>query len=131
MIGKLLNSKIFSVFILILIGWLALSLLGVENKKKFLDKEIQSFENKIKNVQKTNDELSEFISHFDNPSFLEKEARLKLNYKAPDEELIMVYRDNGAKTASDSAASSLKGGIFKKIFSKLAGYKNWTVKRFK
>lgn len=121
MIGKLLNSKIFSVFILILIGWLALSLLGVEHKKKFFDKEIQSFENKIKNVQKTNDELSEFISHFDNPSFLEKEARLKLNYKAPDEELIMVYRDNGAKTASNSAASSLKGGIFKKIFRKLAG----------
>lgn len=125
MIGKFLNSKFFSVFILILIGWLALSLLGVEQKKIFFNKEIQSFENKIKNVQKTNDELSEFISHFDNPSFLEKEARLKLNYKAPDEELIMVYRDNGAKTASGSDVISSKEGFFKKIFRKLASVVQW------
>lgn len=125
MISKLLNSKIFSVIVVILAGWLALSLLGVESRKKSFDKDISGIEFKISNVQKTNDGLSEFLSHFDNPSFLEKEARTKLNYKAPDEELILVYRDNGSKTASDSALAPTKEGFFKKIFRKLAGLVQW------
>jgi len=122
-ISKLFNSKFFSIAVVFIAGWLVLSWLGVENNKKAFDKEIMGIEAKISNVQKTNNELSEFLSHFDNPSFLEKEARLKLNYKAPDEEVIFVYRDNGAKTASISANAS-DGRLFKHIFSKLAGFKN-------
>lgn len=125
MIGKLLNSKIFSALIVIFAGWLALSLFGVEHKNNFFDKEIQSVENKIKNVQKTNNELSEFLSHLDNSSFLKKEARLKLNYKAPDEELIFVYGENSTKTASGSALAPVKEGFFKKIFRKLARVAQW------
>ncbi len=131
MISKFLNSKFFSVVVILIVGWLALSLFGVESRKKSFDKDISGIESKINNVQKTNDQLSEFLSHFDNPSFLEKEARTKLNYKAPDEELILVYRDNGAKTASDSVGGSSKEGIFKSIFSKLSEYKNWFIKLFK
>ena len=60
MISKLFNSKFFSIAVVFIAGWLVLSWLGVENNKKAFDKEIMGIEAKISNVQKTNNELSEF-----------------------------------------------------------------------
>lgn len=130
MIDKLFNSKVFSVCIILIIGWLTLSLFEIERNKKSFDKEILGIEKRIQNIQTMNNELNEMISHFDNPSFLEKEARLKLNYKAPDEELIMVYRDNGVKISSDMAVSA-DNGILKTIFSKWKKYKALIMHQFK
>src|SRR3989344_6096212 len=53
-------------------------------------------------IKRDNASLEGYIKNFKNPEFLEKEARLRLNYKASGEEVVFVHRDINSQKASSS-----------------------------
>ena len=113
---NLLNSKILTVPLAFLSVWILFSVISVEIEKDEVKKEEANIESKIINVERDNASLERFIKNFDNPEFLEKEARLRFNYKALGEEAVFVHRDvNSQKASSSQDASS----------DDLPNYKKW------
>ena len=67
-------------------------------------------------LEKNNQELKEVIDNATDPEFLEREVKLKLNYKKAGEEVAFIYRSN------DSSASSSED---QKNLVSLPNYKKW------
>lgn len=111
-----LNSKILTVPLLILSVWMLFSVISVEIEKDQTKKEEKSVEAKISGVKKDNELLEKQIENFKNPEFLEKEARIRLNYKAAGEEVVFVYKDSDISTASSSGDFSPKLPVYKKLW---------------
>ncbi len=115
---KFLNSKIFTVLVGILALWLTFSLVNLGSQRNMVDSEVKNAETKIKEVQDNTDYLNKFLAYFKTPAFLEKEARLKLNYKAQGEEVVFIYKDKNMKKESNSID-------FEELLSRMPNYKKW------
>ncbi len=121
--SRILNSKILSVLLSVVLIWLGLSLLDLRVKDKLMYEQAMGLEGKIETTKKENSNLERYIGYLQNPSFLAKEARLKLNYKAPDEQVVFVYRDSSPKKASQSFEERLAGmKNYQKWWYWLVGY---------
>lgn len=105
--SRVLNSKLLSALLILIIFWLGNSLVNLNRQRENVSSEINSYEDKISKIEESNDKLAEFIKNIENPSFLEREARIKYNYKAADEEVAFVYLDN-QKPATASFEEQLK-----------------------
>ncbi|OGN05753.1 MAG: hypothetical protein A2746_02175 [Candidatus Yanofskybacteria bacterium RIFCSPHIGHO2_01_FULL_44_22] len=123
------NSKIFFAVMIVAIGWLGLSFIGLRRERDVIKDEVAGLEAKINDAGQTNEELGKFIANFENPLFLEREAREKLNYKSEGEEVIFVHKSEGVKTASMSPENSETEPL-QRIISKLSEYKNKFLKLF-
>ena len=99
----LFKSKWFSLLLLAVIGWLGLSFIRINLQEDIVNKEVEDIQNKAASLEKSNSYLERILAYMKKPSFLEKEARLQLNYKAPGETVVFVYPDESAKQASRSA----------------------------
>ena len=105
---KILNSKFFSALLLFVIFWLGSSLINLNGQRNVVNQEIKSYDDKISEAQKNKDSLSQFLKNIENPAFLEREARIKYNYRKADEDVTFVYPDHNSKSASRSFADILK-----------------------
>src|SRR3989344_1810064 len=97
-----LNSKILTVPLAFLSVWILFSVISVDIKKDEIKKEEANIESKITAIKRDNAFLERYIKNFENPEFLEKEARLRLNYKVLGEEVVFVYRDTNSQISSRS-----------------------------
>ena len=70
--------------------WLSLVLVKAFYKKRQLDQEIGSLKAEIAKTDKKGQELSQLLSYFNSDSYLEKEAKDKLNLKKEGENVVMV-----------------------------------------
>ena|SRR3989344_5326037 len=114
--NRILNSRLLSVFLLFLIFWLGNGLVNLNTQRKIVDQEIKTNDNKISEAQENADDLAQFIENFDNPAFLEREARIKFNYKNTDEEVAFIYRDTENKITSQS---------FDDVLKSMPNYQKW------
>ncbi len=105
---SLLNSKILTVLLSLVSIWVLFSVISVEVNKSVVKKEEAAVENKIIGIKRDNELLERPIEDFRNPSFLEKEARIRLGYKLPGEEVVFVYRDKDSQKASSAEEFSPK-----------------------
>lgn len=88
--GKLLYSKSFIVFLIIVLI-LVIIVLGKESYQYFrISQEIKSLEKSIEELEKENEELARMEKYFNSEDFLEKQARLKLNLAKPGERVIII-----------------------------------------
>ena len=110
------NSKIFTAFVSIFLAWILLSVISLELKKDEVHKEVKSAELRVEDIQKNSQILEKLIDNLENPAFLDKEARLRLNYKGQGEKVVFVYRDSNPNAASPSEGFSLEN---------LSNYKKW------
>ncbi len=117
---KFLNSKISTALVCVLLLWLILSSINLNSKKNLVNREVNNVEKKIKDVQKDADYLNKSLAYFQTPAFLEKEARLKLNYKAQGEEVVFIYKDKNIKT--DKVSDSVS---FEELLGEMPNYKKW------
>ncbi len=116
--NKVLNSKIFTALVGVIALWLTLSSINLSSQKNVVEREVKNVETKIKEVQNDTDYLNKLSDYFKTPAFLEKEARLKLNYKSQGEEVVFVYKDKNAKKVSDSIS-------FEELLGRMSNYKKW------
>ena len=130
-IKRLLGSKVFlfaAVFILIL---LIISLGRESHRKHQLTKEINNLKSEIERLDGRNQQLANLMDYFKEESFLEKEARLKLNLKKPGEKVVILsdYFDSKANLdASTNSSHSIEvgGNIPQKITNEeSANYWKW------
>ncbi len=115
---RFLNSKIFTALAGVLVLWLTLSSVNLSSQRSLVEKDVKNAEAKINEVQADTDYLNKFLAYFQTPAFLEKEARLKLNYKAQGEEVVFIYKDKNVKKASESVS-------FEELLGKMPNYKKW------
>ena len=115
---KFINSKVFTVFAGVVVLGLTLSSIKLDSQRDVVGRQVKNMEAKIAEVQKDTDYLSKFLVYFTTPAFLEKEARLKLNYKAQGEEVVFVYKDKNTKEVIDSVS-------FEELLGKMPNYKKW------
>ena len=89
-IRKVLGSKIFLFAVVLILIWLVLGV-GRESYRKYqLTKEIKNLKEEITKLEGNNQQLSNLLEYFQDKSYLEKEARLKLNLTKPGEKVVIV-----------------------------------------
>jgi len=89
-IKKLLSSKVFLFFIILALIGLIISL-GQESYRKYqLTKEINGLKSEIEQLEGKNQQMADLMEYFQEGSYLEKEARLKLNLKKPGEKIVVI-----------------------------------------
>lgn len=93
------HAKWTVLVLLAVAGWLGVSALKVSVQREQADKEVTNLEARITALEKENERLARLTSTSYSDAFLEKEARLKLNYKAPDEQVFFIYRDTDERKA--------------------------------
>jgi cell division protein FtsL len=99
-IKKILASRITLFFLLLAFIWLILNVANVYYRKYKINKEIEDLKAQIASADKSNQQISEMIDYLGTSSYLEKQAREKLNMKKPGEEVVII------EPSSDSTASS-------------------------
>ena len=96
-IKKLLSSKVFLFFIVLALIGLVISL-GQESYRKYqLTKEINGLKSEIERLEGKNQHLADLMEYFQEGSYLEQEARLKLNLKKPGEKVVVISQTTGAE----------------------------------
>jgi len=96
-IKKLLSSKVFLFFIVLALIGLVISL-GQESYRKYqLTKEINGLKSEIERLEGKNQQLADLMEYFQEGSYLEQEARLKLNLKKPGEKVVVISQPAGVE----------------------------------
>ena len=107
-IKKLLSSKVFLFFIVLALIGLVISL-GQESYRKYqLTKEINGLKSEIERLEGKNQQLADLMEYFQEGSYLEKEARLKLNLKKEGEKVVVVSQTAGAEVDQRIVAETEK-----------------------
>ena len=70
-------------------------------RKKQIEKEINSLREEAEKVRQDNQDLLDKISYFESPQFQEWEAKRKLNFQKPDENVVIV-KPSPSKESGDN-----------------------------
>lgn len=82
------------------VGFLIMSLIKIEPALLTIRKELKNLDKKIAEVRQSTFELERLGSYLKSDAYFERQARLKLNYKKPDEKVVYIYTtetQNGAE----------------------------------
>lgn len=115
---EFIRSKLVMILLILAVGWFSISFIKIKLYDNLVNMEVGGLEEKIGDLEKSNSLLEKFISYMSNASFLERQARIKLNYKALDEEVVFIYIDS-----SNRASSSL--GDFRVQLAQIPNYLKW------
>lgn len=120
----IIKFKFFTLLIVMAIGWLGLSFFNIRTQNSIVNKDISDLEREIKNLENSNSLAEKFIGYLRHNSFLEKEARLRFNYKAVGEEVAFVYPDDDKTSSSSVEAETKLDGLpnYVKWLLYLSGY---------
>ena len=119
---KPLNSKWLLLFLIVVIGSMTFSLLTLNARRAEFKKIHSDFSQKVADAENSKNYLEKVAAYLKSPAFLEKEARLKFNYKLPDEEVVFVFRDPNPKTETASVSWLSQAPNYKKWWYYVFGY---------
>ena len=100
MFREILQSKLFTGAALVIIGFFLVSIIKFEPPLITIGRELKNVNQKIDETQNAVSELEKLGDYLKDDAYLERQARLKLNYKRPDEKVVFVYRNPNAKTGA-------------------------------
>mgnify|MGYP001571994169 FL=1 len=106
---EFLQSKILSFIVLAGIFFLAVSLVKVRPQKMAVEARLENLKGKITETGKTNSDLARLLDYFKSRSYLEREAKIKLNVRRPDENVVFIYEDEKANTAEEEKNGNFSG----------------------
>ena len=105
MFKSILQSRWFTAAAVVLIGFFLISLIKIQPVLTTTQKELRNLDKKIAEAERSASELERLKDYLQSDAYLERQARLKLNYKKPDEKVVYIYTgENGNKTESKIAA---------------------------
>ena len=102
---KFLNRKTLTVVLIAALIWLGNVAYHVYNQRATVQFQVDDLESKLSRVQRDNQFLASSSAYFKSDEYLEKQARLELNYKLSDEQVAFIYPDKAEKVASASASA--------------------------
>ena len=118
---NIIDSKWFSILVLVVLGWLGISLFNIKAQNDLINKEIRDLELKIGEFEKSNIISRETINLLENPKFIEQEARERLNYKSSDEEVVVVFLDESVVASGSVGENSGNKNLFFDLLNWLIG----------
>ncbi|NQV00555.1 MAG: septum formation initiator family protein [Parcubacteria group bacterium] len=93
LLKRFLSSKIVLFVVILILIFLVIGF-GRESYRKYqLTKEIKALETEIEQLEGKNQQMANLMDYFKKESYLEKEARLKLNLKKPGEKVVVISGD--------------------------------------
>jgi cell division protein FtsB len=112
---KFLTSRPFLFVLILAFIWLSLVLIKTIYKKYELNREINNLKAEIEKMDKSGQEMNQLLDYFSSQSFLEKEAKEKLNLRKEGESVVMVSEEAvNQELITLQATSSAKEGSFEK-----------------
>lgn len=87
------QSKTFTVLALAVIVFLVVSIAKLWPQKTVIDARLQNLEGKMAETEQSKADLVSLLNYFKSRSYLEREAKLKLNVRRPDENVVFIYED--------------------------------------
>lgn len=95
-----LIPKLVFVLILVAILFTATSLFDVVGKKQKVESEIGQLDKEQKTLLERKNELATLLDYFQDPRFIEKEARRRLNFQKPGEKVVIVMDEKKSESRS-------------------------------
>lgn len=103
------QSKLFTVIGLTVILFFGVSLFRTWPQKAVVDARLENLEGKITETEKANSDLARLLDYFKSRSYLEREAKLKLNVRRPDENVVFIYKDDKENAMNDENSQGFSG----------------------
>lgn len=105
MFRNILRSGWFTAAAAVVAGFLLISLIKIEPVLVTTRNELKNLDKKIAEVERLASELERLGDYAKSDGYLERQARLKLNYKKPDEKVVYVYNTQAGLTKEAGGAS--------------------------
>jgi cell division protein FtsB len=112
---SLLQRKTLTIALMLFVAWIGYRAWQVRVQRTRIAGETGDLELRVHDLERNNQFLASSSAYFSSDAYLERQARLKLNYKLPGEEVAFVYKDSSVK--STPAAQEFK--------VKLSDFPNW------
>ena len=93
MFKRLLHSPLISVAIIVLIGLMVFALAKLWPRKLAVENSVNNLSGEISTLEKKNSELARLLDYFKSSAYQEREAKIKLNVRRPDESVVFIYQD--------------------------------------
>jgi cell division protein FtsB len=103
---KIINSKLFLFFLLLLLIYASIACVKVIYKKHQMAEQNSQLRAQIVSLREENDRLGALKEFFSNKNFLEKEAKQRLNLKKEGEEVVILP---DSKVAESGASGVVTG----------------------
>ena len=104
---RLLRSRLMLAINLVLVGFVGWSLGNEVAQGDKVSSDLNDLQTKIAVLQKQNQDYGAVLSHVGSPGFVDKEARLKLGYQKPGEQVLLL--EDGTATQVVNGASAPDG----------------------
>ncbi len=116
MFKDILQSKWFTAATLAIVGFFGISIIKLSSPLMLVGKELKNINQKIDETQKSSLELERLGSYLQSDAYMERQARIQLNYKKPDEKVVYIYRSQNANAQnSDNVAIKKNNNLFTNI----------------
>jgi type II secretory pathway component PulJ len=103
--GKL-SSKWTTVLLVLAFGWLALQAGRLWFRTQHVDAELARLQDRAYQIERDIERQEQLAEQAQDVRWLEHQARMRLNYKFPDEQVAVVYKDEKAGTITPAASAS-------------------------
>ena len=114
----ILQRKILTIGLVLLLVWLGYRSWEIRAQRMGTDAQVKDLQSRANEFENNNQFLASSSAYFASDAYLERQARLKLNYKLPDEQVAFVYKDTSVKVASPSQE-------FKTQLAEMPNWKKW------
>jgi len=125
LIKKIFSSKVFLFLAILSLIALAINVGRESYRKHQLTKEIEKLEASIDRLEGRNQQLSDLMGYFSEESFLEKEARIKLNLQKPGEQVVIFSGLNGQNDKEQLPNSQANGQSNREVSDLTANCWKW------
>ncbi|MFH1460862.1 MAG: septum formation initiator family protein, partial [Patescibacteria group bacterium] len=99
---------------------------GRESYRKYqLTQEIDSLKSEIEKIEGNNQQLANLMDYLKQESYLEKEARLKLNLKKPGEKVVIFSDQPDEQLENTDSQTSPENTLQEQTKEKTANYWKW------
>lgn len=102
---KILTSKLFMFFLLLLLIYAGIACVRVTYKKYQMIEQNNQLQAQINSLQQENGKLNALKEFFGNKNFLEKEAKQRLNLKKEGESVVILSEPETRKVNGNGAAA--------------------------
>ena len=114
---NVIKSKWGTALAILLVIWIGVGLLRLDVSRNNLDKNTKDLHERLSQVEKNNEHLKNDIDNLDNPEYLKTQAKIQLNYKSAEEDLVYIYRDQKNQESGEN-----QKGIYA---DSMPSYKKW------
>lgn len=106
MFKTILQSRWFTFLAVIIIGFFLLLVIKLQPSLKTATQELNNLNQKIAEAEKSRSELQKLGDYLKSAVYLERQARLKLNYKKPGESAVFVYKNQYAQNPAEPSGAA-------------------------